>query len=32
MWDAERQNAETVGLYILSEEGRIKVHVEGNRV
>jgi len=32
MWDAERQQADTIGLYILSEEGRINVHVKVNRV
>ena len=32
MWDTERQHAETVGLYILCEEGRMNVHVKRNRV
>jgi len=32
MWDAERQHADTIGLYILSEEGKTNVRIEGNRV
>ena len=32
MWDAERQHAGNIGLYILSEKGWINVHVKGNHV